>query len=311
MTKLVEANSSPASIAAAVLEQSGLLAEFQESDDPQDESRAENVQEFVAVAEEFATSRVEAGESATLVEFLEEVSLVADADEIPVGDESEGVVTLMTLHTAKGLEFPCVFMIGLEDGLFPHMRTLAEPDQLEEERRLAYVGITRARERLYLSHAWARTMFGSTQYNPPSRFLDEIPAQLVESVQGNRRPSRNSGGSSSGNSWGSNRGSGGGMWGGGGRSRGDDDDWSGAVIGGGGRSHRDEVVEASLKPTPPAPSGADAIGLKAGDDVRHGKFGEGVILAIEGIGDKAEAVVRFPGFGEKRLLLAWAPLEKC
>ncbi|MGA0866622.1 MAG: UvrD-helicase domain-containing protein, partial [Candidatus Nanopelagicaceae bacterium] len=125
---LVEANSSPASITAAVLEQSGMLAEFQESDDPQDESRAENVQEFVAVAEEFATNRVEAGESATLSDFLEEVSLVADADEIPVDDpsseENQGVVTLMTLHTAKGLEFPIVFLTGMEENIFPHSRSI-------------------------------------------------------------------------------------------------------------------------------------------------------------------------------------------
>ena len=291
-------DSGPASVIEAALQRSGYVEELEAEHTVESEGRIENLAELVGAARDFGS----------VDEFLEQVSLVADTDSL---DDDDSAVVLMTLHSAKGLEFPCVFMIGLEDGIFPHMRTLAEPDQLEEERRLAYVGITRARERLYLSHAWARTMFGSTQYNPPSRFLDEIPAQLVESVQGNRRPSRSSGGSSSGSSWGSNRGAGGGMWGGGGRSRSDDDDWSGAVIGGGGRSHRDEVVEAALKPTPPAPSGADAIGLKAGDDVRHGKFGEGVILAIEGAGDKAEAVVRFPGFGEKRLLLAWAPLEKC
>ena len=300
LTLFVE--SGPASVIEAALQRSGYIEELEAEHTVESEGRIENLAELVGAARDFGS----------VDEFLEQVSLVADTDSL---DDDDSAVVLMTLHSAKGLEFPCVFMVGLEDGIFPHMRTLAEPDQLEEERRLAYVGITRARERLYLSHAWARTMFGSTQYNPPSRFLDEIPAQLVESVQGNRRPSRGAGGGSSsgtsGRTWGANRGSGGGMWGGGGRSRSDDDDWSGSIIGGGGRSHRDEVVEASLKPTPPSPSGADAIGLKAGDDVRHGKFGEGVILAIEGVGDKAEAVVRFPGFGEKRLLLAWAPLEKC
>jgi DNA helicase-2/ATP-dependent DNA helicase PcrA len=290
--------SGPAAVIEAALQRSGYVEELETEHTVESEGRIENLAELVGAARDFGS----------VDEFLEQVSLVADTDAL---DDDDSAVVLMTLHSAKGLEFPCVFMIGLEDGIFPHMRTLAEPDQLEEERRLAYVGITRARERLYLSHAWARTMFGSTQYNPPSRFLDEIPAQLVESIQGSRRPSRSSSDSSSGRTWGANRGSGGGIWGSGGRSRSDDDDWSGSIIGGGGRSHRDEVVEASLKPTPPAPSGADSIGLKAGDDVRHGKFGEGVILAIEGVGDKAEAVVRFPGVGEKRLLLAWAPLEKC
>ena len=292
----------PAAVIEAALQRSGYVEELEAEHSIESEGRLENLAELVGAARDFGS----------IDEFLEQVSLVADTDSL---DDDDSAVVLMTLHSAKGLEFPCVFLIGLEDGIFPHMRTLGDPDQLEEERRLAYVGITRARERLYLSHAWARTMFGSTQYNPPSRFLDEIPAELVESVQGSRRPSRSSSESSSGQTWGANRGSGGssggGIWGSGGRTQKDNDDWSGSVIGSGGRSHRDYVIDAALKPAPPAPSGADAIGLKTGDDVRHGKFGEGVILAIEGAGDKAEAVVRFPGFGEKRLLLAWAPLEKC
>ena len=292
----------PAAVIEAALQRSGYVEELEAEHSIESEGRLENLAELVGAARDFGS----------IDEFLEQVSLVADTDAL---DEDDSAVVLMTLHSAKGLEFPCVFLIGLEDGIFPHMRTLGDPDQLEEERRLAYVGITRARERLYLSHAWARTMFGSTQYNPPSRFLDEIPAELVESVQGSRRPSRSSSDGSSGRTWGANRGSGGsgggGIWGSGGRTQKDNDDWSGSVIGGGGRSHRDDVIDAALKPAPPAPSGADALGLKTGDDVRHGKFGEGVILAIEGAGDKAEAVVRFPGFGEKRLLLAWAPLEKC
>jgi len=224
----------------------------------------------------------------------------------------------MTLHSAKGLEFPVVFLIGLEDGVFPHLRSIGEPDELEEERRLAYVGITRARQRLYLSHAWARMLHGGTQYNPPSRFLDEIPDTLVQSVEGNRRASRRSSaygdaGASAG--YGTGRGRTPGSYGGAGwgttrRRRSEDDDWTGAVIGGGGRGHRDDVIDAALAPTRPAPSGADAIGLRTGDDVHHAKFGDGVITAIEGEGDKAEAVVHFAGVGEKRLLLAWAPLEK-
>src|SRR4029079_16739674 len=113
-------------------------------------------------------------------EFLEQVALVADTDDLPDG-EVEDQVVLMTLHAAKGLEFPVVFLIGAEEGVFPHSRALTEPDELEEERRLAYVGITRARERLCITHAWSRSLFGSTQYNPPSRFLEEIPGELIES----------------------------------------------------------------------------------------------------------------------------------
>jgi DNA helicase-2/ATP-dependent DNA helicase PcrA len=204
-------------------------------------------------------------------------------------------VVLMTLHSAKGLEFPVVFLIGLEDGVFPHLRSLTEPDQLEEERRLAYVGITRAMERLHVSHAWNRTLFGQTLYNPPSRFLDELPSALVQS-QGDRAAGRRSRSRD---------------WGGGGGS-GWSDSGSGSSTSTSTRSfeHRERVVDAALKPRVPAPSGAEAIGLKVGDGVRHAKWGEGVILDIEGQGDKAEAIVNFSGLGEKRLLLSWAPLEK-
>ena len=157
----------------AVLEQTGYLAELRASGDPQDESRVENLAELVAVAEEFADANPEG----TLADFLEQVSLVADSDQIP---DDEGVVTLMTLHTAKGLEFPVVFLTGMEDGTFPHLRSLADPEQLAEERRLAYVGLTRARERLYLSRAAVRSAWGAPQQNPASRFLDDVPPSLVE-----------------------------------------------------------------------------------------------------------------------------------
>jgi DNA helicase-2/ATP-dependent DNA helicase PcrA len=188
----------------------------------------------------------------------------------------------MTLHAAKGLEFPSVFLVGMEDGVFPHLRSLGEPAELEEERRLAYVGITRARERLYLTNAWSRMLYGATQYNPPSRFLDEIPAELVQHADGSRetRP----------------------------RQRGtafDGGGWSSPV-----HRNREEIVDRALTPRGPVPSGAEALGLRVGDDVRHAKWGDGVILDIEGQGDKAEATVRFPDVGEKRLLLSWAPLEK-
>jgi DNA helicase-2/ATP-dependent DNA helicase PcrA len=182
---LVEAGSGPATVLEAVLEQTGYLGELQSSSDPQDETRAENVLELVAVAREFE----EADPDGTLADFLERVSLVADSDEIPDGDQHGGVVTLMTLHTAKGLEFPVVFLTGLEDGVFPHQRSLGDPRELEEERRLAYVGITRARQRLYLSRAVVRSAWGAPQYWPASRFLEEIPTELVEWERAEPAPS--------------------------------------------------------------------------------------------------------------------------
>jgi len=172
---LVEANAGPATVLTAVLEQTGYLVELTASDDPQDETRVENLRELEAVAREFEEAHPGDG----LAAFLEQVALVADSDEIPDGEEHGGLVTLMTLHTAKGLEFPVVFLTGMEDGVFPHQRSLGNPGELEEERRLAYVGITRARERLYLSRAVVRSAWGAPSYNPASRFLDEVPAELV------------------------------------------------------------------------------------------------------------------------------------
>lgn len=166
----------PSQLAQEVLAGTGYRLELTASDDPQDESRLENLDEMISVASEFE----EANPEGTLVEFLEQVSLVADADQIPPADGGQGVVTLMTLHTAKGLEFPVVFLTGLEDGVFPHMRSFGEPKELEEERRLAYVGITRAEKRLYLSRAAVRSSWGSPAFNPASRFVAEIPAELVD-----------------------------------------------------------------------------------------------------------------------------------
>ncbi|NAZ86094.1 DNA helicase PcrA, partial [Kineococcus indalonis] len=173
---LAESGASPATVLEAVLEQTGYLAELRASGDPQDESRVENLAELVAVAEEFS----DADPDGTLSDFLERVSLVADADQIPEEDDGSGVVTLMTLHTAKGLEFPVVFLTGMEDGTFPHQRSLGDPDQLAEERRLAYVGLTRARERLYLSRSAVRSAWGAPQQYPASRFLDDVPAPLLD-----------------------------------------------------------------------------------------------------------------------------------
>ena len=176
---LVEARTKPSVIAQAVLEQSGLLAELVNSADPQDEGRVENLQELVSVATEYEESEVDDGEEISLSGFLEDVSLVADSDQIPDGEDHGGVVTMMTLHTAKGLEFPTVFLTGMEEGIFPHSRTLGERSEIEEERRLAYVGLTRARQRLYLSRSEYRSSWGAPTYNPPSRFLAEIPESVI------------------------------------------------------------------------------------------------------------------------------------
>ena len=176
---LVEANTKPSVIAQAVLEQSGLLAELANSSDPQDEGRVENLQELVSVASEYEESELDVGETISLSGFLEDVSLVADSDQIPDGEDHGGVVTMMTLHTAKGLEFPTVFLTGMEEGIFPHSRTLGDRAEIEEERRLAYVGLTRARKRLYLSRSEYRSSWGAPTYNPPSRFLAEIPEGVI------------------------------------------------------------------------------------------------------------------------------------
>ncbi|MFD0685507.1 DNA helicase PcrA [Actinomadura fibrosa] len=186
-------SATPAELVEQILVKSGYLAELQASKDPQDETRIENLHELEAVAREFE-ERLD-GESAEgrLPDFLEQVALVADADSIPGGAKGnpvppgeqpeqteQGVVTLMTLHTAKGLEFPVVFLTGMEDGVFPHLRAMSNPKELEEERRLAYVGITRARQRLYLSRATMRSSWGAPQVNPPSRFLGEVPSTLID-----------------------------------------------------------------------------------------------------------------------------------
>ncbi len=267
----------PAEMLRYMLDASGYMADLEEERSIEAEGRIENLAELVGGAEDFET----------VEEFLEQVSLVADTDKL---DEDESQVVLMTLHSAKGLEYPIVFLIGLEDGVFPHMRSLGEPRELEEERRLAYVGITRARERLFLSHAWSRMLHGTTQYNPPSRFLDEIPEGLVQDAEGSRARRRSSSFGSS--SYGSS----------GGFSSKDRESRR--------QEHRESMVETALKRTGPTPSGAEELGLKIGDDVMHAKFGEGVIIDITGSGDKAEARVRFPDVGEKQLLLSWAPLEK-
>jgi DNA helicase-2/ATP-dependent DNA helicase PcrA len=266
----------PGAAMETMLRDTGYMAELEDDRSHEAEGRIENLQELIGTATQFDT----------VDEFLEQISLVTDADEVD-GDES--TVTLMTLHGAKGLEFPVVVMLGMEDGIFPHLRSMTDPDEMEEERRLAYVGITRAQERLYLTHAWARMLFGQTQYNPPSRFLDEIPADLIEEAAGSRSASSGRRATTFGGSGTSSVGE------------------RGAASGFTGRRR---AVDTALKPRGPVPSGAEGLGLKVGDDIVHRKFGDGVILDLRGAGDKAEAVVNFGSVGEKVLLLAWAPIEK-
>jgi DNA helicase-2/ATP-dependent DNA helicase PcrA len=268
-----EGGSGVAGLLEAVIEQSGYLRELRASSDPQDENRIENLAELVEVAREFDDERVETGEVISLEDFLERVSLVADADEIPdtAPGAEDGVVTLMTLHTAKGLEFPVVFLTGMEDGTFPHMRAMNEPEELEEERRLAYVGITRAQERLYLTRAAVRSAWGAPQYHPASRFLDEIPPELVawdrvESAVDAARNGRRMGGSAMES-----------------------------------LAQRRDLARASSKPV---------VHLVPGDRVTHDTFGLGTVLRVEGEGDRAMAHVDFGTEGVKRLLLRYAPVVK-
>jgi DNA helicase-2/ATP-dependent DNA helicase PcrA len=220
-----------------------------------------------------------------LAAFLERVSLVADADSVPDGDgESSGVVTLMTLHTAKGLEYPVVFLTGWEDGIFPHMRALSDPVELAEERRLAYVGITRAQRRLYLSRAVTRSAWGQPMNNPASRFFDEIPSELLEwrRVEPIRSAPRVS------STW----------------SRpGGDSGFSGAGGGVGGRTQRSSPT-SGWKDTP-------AISLEVGDRVSHDKYGLGTVVAADGVGPKATATIDFGSAGTIRLMLIGSvPLTK-
>jgi DNA helicase-2/ATP-dependent DNA helicase PcrA len=174
-----------ADVIKVATEESGLIATFEALDTIESQSRVENLQELAGVAEEFEDQRQREGAPSRLADFLERTSLIAEVDMLSEGDE---VVTLMTLHNAKGLEFPVVFLTGLEEGVFPHIRSIGDPDQLEEERRLAYVGITRAQSVLYLTHAWARSLWGGTNYNPASRFVGEIPDHLVEVLREADKP---------------------------------------------------------------------------------------------------------------------------
>lgn len=256
----VAAAAGPRAALQSVLDDTGYLAEFEADGGLEALSRAENLKELLSVAAEFEENGPmtdlgderweELSGSRRLELFLEATSLVSDID----GMEETGAVTLMTLHNAKGLEYPVIFIAGMEEGVFPHMRSLGDPEQLEEERRLAYVGITRAQQQLYLTHATTRNLFGATNYNSPSRFLGEIPDGLLKEAEKRQRvPERE-----------------------------------------------------AVKPRPTL----DGSSVAVGDRVRHQHWGLGVVVAVIGSGDRAEATVSFEGQGEKRLLLAWAPLER-
>ncbi|WP_369212725.1 ATP-dependent DNA helicase [Streptomyces flavofungini] len=315
---VVESGAGPAVILEAVLERTGYLAELQASTDPQDETRIENLQELAAVALEFeqetaqreeaqategaaAEAQTEGAEGAapgegaegaapaegeegaapagSLSDFLERVALVADSDQIPdEEDDGSGVITLMTLHTAKGLEFPVVFLTGMEDGVFPHMRSLGQVKELEEERRLAYVGITRARERLYLTRSSMRSAWGTPSYNPPSRFLEEIPEAHLDWKRKGSVGAPASSGPAAGiaSSLSSSRSRTGGAQG-------------------------FATRRASEKPV---------VALAVGDRVTHDQFGLGTVVGVKGTGANAEATVDFGEPKPKRLLLRYAPVEK-
>lgn len=271
--EMVEREDDVADILEAVLEKTGYRTELEASEDPQDHTRIENLNELVTVAREFTELELPEGADPvpSLPAFLERVSLVADADSIPDA-ESDGVVTLMTIHTAKGLEYPVVFSTGWEDGVFPHMRALGDPAELAEERRLAYVGITRAQRRLYLSRALVRSAWGQPSANPASRFLGEIPPDLLDWRR--VEPSRSAPAAAT--TWGRSASSSGGI-----ASRG---------------LARPAPGKAGWKDAP-------AMKLEVGDRVTHDKYGLGRVVAVDGAGLRATATIDFGGSGTVRLML--------
>ena len=312
---LVEAGEPPAVILGAVLDRTGYLDGLRASDDPQDASRVENLAELHAVATEFT----QANPDGTLDDFLESVSLVADSDQIPDEDVADGeteqeprvdqgVVTLMTLHTAKGLEFPVVFLTGMEDGTFPHMRSMHDDGELAEERRLAYVGITRARERLYISRAGMRSAWGMANEMPPSRFLGDVPEELWDWRRKESSTQHLRGG---GSAWGGRGGYGSGSrsssWG----------ERSASSSGGFGPSRIGRPKDAPAAAGTGAKFGSatprkdvDIPSLAAGDRVTHDAYGMGKVISVEGVGPNAVAKIDFGSDGTKRLLLRYSPVTK-
>ena len=307
-------------VVSRILDATGYKAELEASTDPQDGARLDNLNELVSVAREFSSEAanlmayaamgagVEGDDPATLMvgepqpgsihAFLEKVSLVADSDQLP--DDSTNVVTLMTLHTAKGLEFPVVFLIGWEDGQFPHLRALGDPQELAEERRLAYVGITRARQTLYLTRAMLRASWGNAVANPASRFLEDIPEKLMHW----RREEPGAG--SWDDDWGASGWGGGsfvggyGGYGGYGGSGG----YSGRKPGG---SYRKPKTPRSSRSSTPATN----LHLEVGDKVNHDKYGLGTVQSVDGSGPHTSVTIDFGSAGTvKLMLIGGVPLEK-
>lgn len=283
-------------VVEAVLDRTGYRAELEASDDPQDGARLDNLNELVSVAREFSSEARNAVEAAqaeglvpeagegepepgSLAAFLERVSLVADTDQIP--DEGSGMVTMMTLHTAKGLEFPVVFVTGWEDGQFPHLRALGDPAELAEERRLAYVGITRARRRLYLTRAVVRSAWGQPVFNPESRFLQEVPDHLIDWQR--LEPSR----SSAPAQYGRRR-----------SAESDGDDWTG------GWPQSREPRRGLRDERPGRRVARNNVGLvlAVGDRVSDDKYGLGRVVAADGVGDMASVTIDFGSNGKIRLI---------
>ena len=341
---MVTAGDGVADVLDSALDASGYLAELRASDDPQDATRVENLAELHSVASDFQA----ANPDGTLADFLERVSLVADSDQLPPSAdlededarqaEEQGQITLMTVHTAKGLEFPVVFVTGMEDGTFPHSRSLAEETELAEERRLAYVALTRARERLYLTRAAVRSAWGAANAMPASRFLDDVPDETIDWKRLTSSMEALRGG---GTGWGSSWGEGG--FGSGGRRSGssrqssysDDDDFAPPVGAGTKRSGKLGRVETAQdraakrasarldargKQIAPSPAGAASddlpaavAGLRTGDQVRHDSYGMGTVVGLEGKGRSLTARVEFVIDGApttKRLILRYAPVAK-
>lgn len=257
-----------------VLLKTGYLEELQSSKDPQDESRVENLKEMLSVTEEFAVKCERNGEEPTLENFLADVALVADIDDAELGEEA---VTMMTLHSAKGLEFPDVFLVGMEEGIFPHSRTLMDENEIEEERRLCYVGITRAEKHLFLSNARTRTIYGRTQYYTPSRFLQEVPRNLVHVIKRPvvQRPAMTS-----------------------------------QVHKPTAKENANWFEQHKASFFPRESSAAAGCSFHVGDKVMHKKWGAGTIVTAKAADDGQEVTVAFAGGGIRSLLTKYAKLEK-
>ncbi|PLS09732.1 DNA helicase PcrA [Neobacillus cucumis] len=268
-----------------VLDKSGYKEMLKAEKSIEAQSRLENLEELLSVTKNFEDS----SEDKSLVAFLTDLALVADIDSLDEDGEKSDAITLMTLHSAKGLEFPVVFLIGMEEGVFPHSRSLMEEAEMEEERRLAYVGITRAEQTLFITNAQMRTLFGRTSMNPASRFISEIPQDLIEGVETEKRTSSSFG--SSGRSFGS----------------------SGTSFGSTRSTFTTPATPRKpvMRPVSAGASGGEDIGWKVGDKAEHGKWGTGTVVSVKGQGEGVELDIAFPSpVGIKRLLAKFAPIKK-